>query len=196
MQKDSNNFGWILTRFLTAAKPIKQNLINNLIKTVFDALNKVAYGMNGEEIAESPVIRAILATIKPIIDNAEKKYAASAENGKKGGRPRKKDDAEKPNHNLEKPNHNLEKPNHNLEKPNHNLGFNLENPTKPNHNLNKDVDVDVDVEKENAPKGHERKQAFQPPTVDEVRMYFCFPKSEIKIDGFVIFNSPVQIEYA
>ena len=138
--------------------------------------------MNGEEIAESPVIRAILATIKPIIDNAEKKYAASAENGKKGGRPRKKDDAEKPNHNLEKPNHNL--------------GFNLENPTKPNHNLNKDVDVDVDVEKENAPKGHERKQAFQPPTVDEVRMYFCFPKSEIKIDGFVIFNSPVQIEYA
>ena len=83
----------------------------------------------------SPVAKAMFTVIKPNIDNASKRYRASVENGKKGGRPRK-------NENLEKPNNNLEKPNNNLEKPNNNL---TETQSKPNQNLNVDVDDNYNV---------------------------------------------------
>lgn len=74
----------------------------------------------------SPISKALFILMKPNIDSSKKRYSASVENGKKGGRPRK--------------NNNLEKPNNNLEKPSENLNETQEEPTQ---NLNVDVDVDV-----------------------------------------------------
>ncbi len=68
------------------------------------------YSLNDVQLELSPVAKAIFTLIKPNIDNATKRYNASVENGKKGGRPPKN----KPNQNLKKPNDNLKKPNENL----------------------------------------------------------------------------------
>lgn len=102
------------------------NLDSNIKLEIYDAI--CSYSLNGEVIELSPVATAIFTLIKPNIDNATKRYDASVENGKKGGRPRK-------NNNLEKPNENLEKPNQNL-------------------NVDVDVyeDVDVYVDKDNINK--------------------------------------------
>lgn len=120
------------------------------------------YSLNDVEVELSPIANAIFTLIKPNVDNANARYKASVENGKKGGRPRKNENLEKPNQNLEKPRHNLEKPRHNLDitqpKPNNNLekpSNNLDiTYTKPNQNLNVyvydnvyvDVDDNVDVD--------------------------------------------------
>ena len=61
--------------------------------------------------------------MKSNIDSCNKRYSASVENGKKGGRPLKKPQENKPRNNPEKPSHNL--------KP------------KPSNNLNKDKDDNV-----------------------------------------------------
>ncbi len=112
--------------------------IKNLDKEVqLEIYNAICeYSLNDVEVELSPIATAIFTLIKPNVDNATKRYNASVENGKKGGRPKK-------NENLEKPNQNLKKPNHNLEKPSNNLDITY---TKPNQNLYVDVDVDVDVD--------------------------------------------------
>lgn len=121
--------------------------IKNLDKdTQLEVYNAICeYSLNEIEVELSPIANAIFTLIKPNVDNAAKRYTASVENGKKGGRPRKSQNLEKPNQNLEKPNHNLDitqqKPNHNLEKPNHNLTITQQ---KPNQNLNVYYNVDVD----------------------------------------------------
>ncbi len=107
------------------------------------------YSLNEIEMELSPVANAIFRLIKPNIDNATKRYKASVENGKRGGRP-KKQETEK---NLEKPNDNLEKPNDNLEKPNDNLNVdvyvndNKDDDYNVDYNVyyNDDADVDYDV---------------------------------------------------
>ena len=86
------------------------------------------YSLEGEEPTNlSSIAEAIFILIKPNIDSAQKRYKASVENGKQGGRP-KKETQEEPKQNLKKT----------QEKPKH----------KPNQNLNKDVDVDKDYDKD------------------------------------------------
>ena len=87
------------------------------------------YGLTGEMGDDlSPIAKALLTAMIPTIDNANKRYVASVENGKKGGRPKKnkevvqeiKGNLEEPRHNLEKPKQNLNKPSRNLKEPNPN----------------------------------------------------------------------------
>lgn len=91
---------------------------------VYQAL--VDYGLNGVMRDDlSPITKALLTAMIPTIDNANKRYIASVENGKKGGRPKKNkevktEEIEPDVENLEKPNQNLKKPSNNLEKPNPN----------------------------------------------------------------------------
>lgn len=94
---------------------------------VYQAL--AGYGLTGEMRDDlSPIAKALLTAMIPTIDNANKRYVASVENGKKGGRPKKdkevvqeiKENLEEPRHNLEKPKQNLNKPSHNLKEPNPN----------------------------------------------------------------------------
>lgn len=85
--------------------------INNEDKIeVYEAICN--YSLNGIETEfNSKTAKAIFTLIKPNIDNATNRYKASVENGKKGGRPRKNKNLEKPNNNLditqEKANQNL-----------------------------------------------------------------------------------------
>ena len=87
------------------------------------------YMFNDNIIEMPPVVEAMFLLVKPAVESACRRYDASVENGKKGGRPKK------PNNNLNKPNNNLKKPNNNLDitqtKPNNNL---TETKVKPNQN--------------------------------------------------------------
>jgi hypothetical protein len=65
---------------------------------------------------------SIWILIKPTLDSSTKRYKASVENGKKGGRPKKTQ--EKPNNNLTETQDKSQ--------------------VKPNQNLNKDKDKDID----------------------------------------------------
>lgn len=59
------------------------------------------YCLNGEKIEfQSDVAKALFIAIKPTLDKAINRYKASVENGKKGGRPKKNKNLEKPNNNL------------------------------------------------------------------------------------------------
>ena len=73
------------------------------------------YGLTGEMRDDlSPITKALLTAMIPTIDNANKRYVASVENGKKGGRPKKdKEVVQEIKENLEEPRHNLEEPNPN-----------------------------------------------------------------------------------
>lgn len=98
-----------------------KNLDDDIQIEVFKALCE--YYFNDNNIELSPISNAIFMLMKPNIDNALKRYNASVENGKKGGRPPKEKNLEKPNNNLDKtqqkPNDNLYKEN-NKEKENNN----------------------------------------------------------------------------
>lgn len=61
---------------------------------MYDAL--VDYAVDGIEPDLPLLLNALFLSFKPIIDNGIKKYDAAAENGKKGGRPRKEKTSEKP----------------------------------------------------------------------------------------------------
>ena len=87
----------------------------------------------------SPVARAMLMVMKPNIDNASRRYKASVENGKKGGRPRKTTTEDKPNENLEKPKQNLNKPSNNLDEPKQNLNDN--DNVNDNYNINNNINI-------------------------------------------------------
>ena len=105
---------------------------------IYDAICE--YSLNDKEAELSPVAEAIFTLIKPNIDNATKRYNASVENGKKGGRPKK----EKPNENLEKPNTNLNKPNENL-----NVYVDVDVYDNVDDNDNVDIDGDEDINSSN-----------------------------------------------
>lgn len=84
------------------------------------------YSLEGiEPTTLSDISYAMFTLIRPNIDSSQRRYSASVENGKKGGRPRKQV--------LEKPNKNLTKT---QQKPNDNLNVNV--------NVNENVDVNVD----------------------------------------------------
>ena len=108
------------------------------------------YGLTGEMRDDlSPITKALLTAMIPTIDNANKRYVASVENGKKGGRPKKdKEVVQEIKENLEEPRHNLEKPKQNLKEPSRNL-------KEPNPNPYVSVSVsvsDTDKTEEQAPR--------------------------------------------
>lgn len=114
---------------------------------VYQALAE--YGLTGEMREDlSPVTVALLKAMIPTIDNANKRYQASVENGKKGGRPKKnKETQEEKPKNLEKPSNNLEQPRKNLKKPSNNLDTSRLPSGKPNRNPSVSVSVyDTDTE--------------------------------------------------
>lgn len=95
----------------------------------------------------SPIAEAMFILIKPNIDSSQKRYEASVENGKKGGRPLKKTQ-EEPDKNLDKT---QQKPNQNLD----------ETQEEPDENLNVDVDDNVDVNvNDNNINNNEQKQVL------------------------------------
>lgn len=101
------------------------------------------YVFEGKEPNERDFATAMFCMVKVNIDNANKRYLASVENGKKGGRPPK-------NKNLEKPNNNLDithkEPKQNL---NNNDNYNVNDNYNDNLNLNDNYkNIFVLVEKE------------------------------------------------
>ena len=75
------------------------------------------------------IAKAMFILMKPNIDSANARYRASVENGKKGGRPKK-------NKNLEKPNNNLDET---QEEPKQNLNDNVDD--NVDDNVNKDDNI-------------------------------------------------------
>lgn len=82
------------------------------------------YTFNGVDPDLNGIEQSIWILIKPTLDSSTKRYKASVENGKKGGRPRGKKTQKKPNNNLTETQHKTQ--------------------VKPNQNLNKDKDKDID----------------------------------------------------
>lgn len=68
--------------------------------SLYDAI--ACYGVTGREPELCGIQKAFFSLIKPNIDSSGKKYAASVENGRKGGRPKARSETQsKPNQNLE-----------------------------------------------------------------------------------------------
>lgn len=127
---------------------------------VYQALAE--YGLTGEMRDDlSPITKALLTAMIPTIDNANKRYVASVENGKKGGRPKKakevvqeiKENLEEPSHNLEKPKQNLNKPSNNLNEPNPNPYVSVSVSVSDTDTLIKDKKIkEKDKTEEQAPR--------------------------------------------
>ena len=92
----------------------------NLIKSICE------YMFYSNEPTLEGIEKSIWLLIKPTLDASSKRYKASVENGKKGGRPKKTQ--EKPNNNLTETNRLKQ--------------------VKPNQNLNIDKDKDIDKNKD------------------------------------------------
>ena len=104
--------------FYDAIKKIPEEFQLELYNAIFN------YSLEGIEPTNlSDIPQAMFTLIRPNIDSSQRRYKASVENGKKGGRPKKQD--------LEKPNKNLIKT---QQKPKQNL----------NDNVNDNVNVNVD----------------------------------------------------
>lgn len=120
------------------------------------------YGLTGEMSDDlSPITKALLTAMIPTIDNANKRYVASVENGKKGGRPKKnkevvqeiKENLEELSYNLEKPKQNLNKPSNNLNEPNPNPYVSVSVSDTDTDTLIKDKKIkDKDKTEEPAPR--------------------------------------------
>ena len=98
---------------------------------VYNAICEYSFSGNIPETLTG-VAKAMFILMKPNIDNANARYKASVENGKKGGRPKKIKTQEKPNNNLDKT---QEEPNGNLND-NYNDNYNVDD--YYNYNVNKD----------------------------------------------------------
>ena len=113
------------------------------------------YGLTGEMSDDlSPITKALLTAMIPTIDNANKRYVASVENGKKGGRPKKnKEVVQEIKENLEEPSHNLEKPKQNLKEPNPNPYVSVSVSVSDTDTLIKDKKIkEKDKTEEQAPR--------------------------------------------
>ena len=113
------------------------------------------YGLTGEMRDDlSPITKALLTAMIPTIDNANKRYVASVENGKKGGRPKKnKEVVQEIKENLEEPSHNLEKPKQNLKEPNPNPYVSVSVTVSDTDTLIKDKKIkEKDKTEEQAPR--------------------------------------------
>lgn len=105
---------------------IKKMRSNDEKAELIEAICK--YEFEGEIPEMSYVCEVAFEVIKPSLDSAASRYDASVENGKKGGRPPK-------NKNLEKPNETY----NNLEEPK----ITKQNQTEPTHNHNDNVNDNV-----------------------------------------------------
>ena len=113
------------------------------------------YGLTGEMGDDlSPIAKALLTAMIPTIDNANKRYVASVENGKKGGRPKKnKEVVQEIKENLEKPKQNLNKPSRNLKEPNPNPYVSVSVSVSDTDTLIKDKKIkEKDKTEEQAPR--------------------------------------------
>lgn len=113
------------------------------------------YGLTGEMGDDlSPIAKALLTAMIPTIDNANKRYVASVENGKKGGRPKKnKEVVQEIKENLEKPKQNLNKPSRNLKEPNPNPYVSVSVSVSDTDTLIKDKKIkEKDKTEEEAPR--------------------------------------------
>lgn len=113
------------------------------------------YGLTGEMGDDlSPIAKALLTAMIPTIDNANKRYVASVENGKKGGRPKKnKEVVQEIKENLEKPKQNLNKPSRNLKEPNPNPYVSVSVSVSDTDTLIKDKKIkEKDKNEEQAPR--------------------------------------------
>ena len=113
------------------------------------------YGLTGEMRDDlSPITKALLTAMIPTIDNANKRYVASVENGKKGGRPKKnKEVVQEIKENLEKPKQNLNKPSRNLKEPNPNPYVSVSVSVSDTDTLIKDKKIkEKDKTEEQAPR--------------------------------------------
>ena len=149
--------------------------MGNIQKSFYDSINALdesmqlevykalaEYGLTGEMRDDlSPITKALLTAMIPTIDNANKRYVASVENGKKGGRPKKdkevvqeiKENLEEPRHNLEKPKQNLKEPSRNLKEPNPNPYVSVSVSVSDTDTLIKDKKIkEKDKTEEQAPR--------------------------------------------
>lgn len=113
------------------------------------------YGLTGEMRDDlSPITKALLTAMIPTIDNANKRYVASVENGKKGGRPKKnKEVVQEIKENLEEPKQNLNKPSRNLKEPNLNPYVSVSVSVSDTDTLIKDKKIkEKDKTEEQAPR--------------------------------------------
>ena len=113
------------------------------------------YGLTGEMGDDlSPIAKDLLTAMIPTIDNANKRYVASVENGKKGGRPKKnKEVVQEIKENLEKPKQNLNKPSRNLKEPNPNPYVSVSVSVSDTDTLIKDKKIkEKDKTEEQAPR--------------------------------------------
>lgn len=94
------------------------------------------YALYGETPNLTGPLMGMFLSWKPNIDASNVRRDASSENGKKGGRPRKDKNLEKPSDNLEEPSDNLEEPSDNLEKGNINIKENTNKKLNDKENVN------------------------------------------------------------
>ena len=114
------------------------------------------------------IAKAMFIIMQPIIDSANARYKARVENGKRGGRPRKKQDEDNLEETEQKPNDNLE-----------------ETEQKPKQNLNDNVN---DNDNDNVNDNNISKKAttkFKKPTIEEVQNYCKERNNNINAESFI-----------
>ena len=127
---------------------------------MYDALMDYAFaGKYPEDLP--PLLNGYFVLLKPNIDSSVSKYAASVENGKKGGRPKKK-----PNEN----------PAQTQRKPSN----------KPVEKQEKERERELEKEFVAATPPHPR---FIPPTVDEIKAYCTGRKNTVDAERFFDYYS-------
>ena len=119
--------------FYDAIKKIPKEYQLEIYNAIFE------YSFTGKKPEElSDIAEAIFMLIKPNIDSSQKKYNASVENGKKGGRPPKNKNPEKTQ----------EKPKQNPEETQKEPGQNLDKDKEKDKDKDKDIDKEKEINKE------------------------------------------------
>ena len=137
---------------------------------LYDAIMDYAFaGKEPEDL--SPILKGYFVLLRPNINSSARRYAASVENGKKGGRPRK-EPSKNPAETQDKPSKNQDK----------------------DREKEKERELDTDMEYRQAtptvpqpvpsPKKKSRTR-FVPPTLEEVAAYAQERGSSIDVQRFV-----------
>ncbi len=146
----------------------------------------VSFGINGVmPEGLSPVATAMLISFSKGMENNIARYNASVENGKKGGRPPKNENLEKPRETQE----NLDEPskeNKNLDKPNHNLNVNVNDNVNVNNNIKEEEKEKKEEERQQVGTPSSSKR-FVKPTIEEIKEYCRERKNRIDAENFYNF---------
>lgn len=150
----------------------------------------VKYGINGV-IPEgiSLIAKAMLVSFSRDMENNFAKYAASVENGKKGGNPNFKKGQKNPYYCQEKDNPEITEDNQNTIEDNQditqdNLEITEDNLDEPRHNLNVNVNVNDNVNVIKKRNIKEKKETFFPPTLEEIKDYAFSRNSSVDCQKF------------